>query len=496
MATDGNEFVIYACFEKGDDQDHPKSVAICSTMDLVDEHKSRVRAKNDGDADKVKQSADKSEKSDQPSDVEDTSAEVIRLSHRLFESISSYAPLSDLTFQLVPMMKSIIMDRWIYSHCKERLPLLQTDGQFVTYGVASEHQSILDNYLQRVDELDEATRVLPGAILLSLVATFDSFVADLVKTFLKARRDKYAKSDKTLTMSELFAMGSFEEAIAYLIENEVRELMRRSHADQITYIESNFNTKIKEHYDEWPLFIEIFERRNLVAHGKSIVNDIYLSNCAKNGMKIDDLSSGSTLDTDSKYLRDASGRLLEFGMSLAFVLLNKNCPEAIDRSYKHLNQICYLTIKNRNYRPAARLLDFALHRQRADIKEYDKKMMIVNLANAWKSMDEKEKSATLVDSIDWSASADEFRFCIYSLKEDIPNVLALMPKAAQSDKVSKKDFREWPVLRWIRDDDSVKNLFRELYGEPLVWTDTQETNTAEANAPDAELPQNSGSTLH
>ena len=55
--------------------------------------------------------------------------------------------------------------------------------------------------------------------------------------------------------------------------------MRGSHDEQIEYIEKNLHIDIRNHYEEWGEFIEIFERRNIISHGNYIINSHYVRNC-------------------------------------------------------------------------------------------------------------------------------------------------------------------------------------------------------------------------
>jgi hypothetical protein len=144
---------------------------------------------------------------------------------------------------------------------------------------------------------------LPNAILLSLVATFDSHFSEIVKFFLATHPERYKFSDKPISLKEIFTKNNLEEVIDQVIENEVNDVMRGSHTDQIRFIEDKLDVKIIECYVKWPRFVEIFERRNLVAHGDLVVNKLYTSRCRE--AKLNEVAEiGSTLNLDPKYLRE------------------------------------------------------------------------------------------------------------------------------------------------------------------------------------------------
>ncbi|MFZ2106167.1 MAG: hypothetical protein WAV18_12445, partial [Roseiarcus sp.] len=65
-------------------------------------------------------------------------------------------------------------------------------------------------------------------------------------------------------------------------------------------------------------------------------------------------------------------------------------------------------------------------------------------------------------------------------------VVINMPAVASSGAISAADFREWPVLDWIREDPRVQEAFIRVYGEPIktgVVEDAADTKSVR----DAEL---------
>jgi hypothetical protein len=152
---------------------------------------------------------------------------------------------------------------------------------------------------------------------------------------------------------------------------------------------------------------------------------------------------------------------------LVFVLWRKHISNSDEESFKYMNRICYDLILDRRYRLAGRLLDFALNKQRRSCSEFIARMMLVNLANSYKKMKNEPKCAEVIASIDWTASKDEFQICIASLQGDVDKVIALMPGLVVSETILAHEFREWPVLDWVRDDPRVNETFERVYGEPM-----------------------------
>ena len=258
--------------------------------------------------------------------------------------------------------------------------------------------------------------------------------------------------------------------------------MRGSHTEQVQFIESHLDVKIIGHYERWPNFVEVFERRNLVAHGNLIVNQAYLTNY-KN-VKYTDINSvtiGQQLSLTSEYLHKAVDVLSEFGILLMFVLWRKHIVNSSEHAFEYINKMSYNLIRTKRVRLAQRILEFALYRQRRDCSELAIRMMLVNLANTYKIMKNEAKCKEVVSSIDWTASGDNFQICIASLQSDIDKVVALMPGLAASGAIKARSFREWPVLDWVRDDPRVIQTFERVYGESMRNNVTEAVTTVKAS---------------
>lgn len=333
--------------------------------------------------------------------------------------MSSYRPLVRFGMILVPALRSHFIYNEMYKNAERHLEVVDKDHQFETYGIAEDQYPSVKTQFRRLREFDRGVTVLPGAILLSLVATFDSFIADTLRIMLRRKPERVIDSSKTIRVKDVLHMSSFDEVRGKIIEDEVEALMRGSHDEQIKYIEDKLDISIRSHYDEWGEFVEIFERRNLIAHGNYVINAHYRKNCNKHGFDVGAEEVGETLSLDERYLRRSSDRLLEFGLSLMFVLWLKHFKDSKETAYERLNELTYELIKDRQSRVAAKLLDLALFKQAPSASDQIRKMMTVNLANAYKKSKNDEKAEEVIQQVDWSAARDDFQICVAALQGNV-----------------------------------------------------------------------------
>lgn len=257
-----------------------------------------------------------------------------------------------------------------------------------------------------------------------------------------------------------------EQLISKAADDEIDQLMNKSHADQVSFFEKSFNISIKDDYDRWSQFIEIFERRNLAAHGSLKVNDRYLENCKKAGCK--NLGEiGDQLLVTVEYLQSSIDVLIEFGMLLALSAWQKQFPRSILESFGAVVEVSYSLIKDNHPEVAARLLEYGIKVKSKGADEEKIKMMIVNLAISYKASGDNDRSISLIDQTDWSASPPQFKLCAAALKEDVNKSISLLEAAKVSDGLSLWEIREWPAFRWIVKNDEFKSACERIFGEAL-----------------------------
>lgn len=116
---------------------------------------------------------------------------------------------------------------------------------------------------------------------MSIVATFDSNIADVVRDMLTIKSDLSQTGSKTILLSDILHLSSIAEIKEKLISDKVYLFSRGSHEDQLKFIEENFHISIKSHWKRWPDFIEVFERRNLIAHREKTFTKRYVAICKK-----------------------------------------------------------------------------------------------------------------------------------------------------------------------------------------------------------------------
>jgi hypothetical protein len=198
----------------------------------------------------------------------------------------------------------------------------------------------------------------PTASLLSIVATFDTLIVDVLKNMLKLQSDWLQKSQRTISLDRLSKASSIDELIDEQIGEEIYSFSRESHSKQASYIKTNFGIDIPKDWKRWPDCIEIFERRNLVAHGEFLFNKRYVDICVKEGHKGSDSLLGNEVEITRNYLKQSLDVLIEFALLLPFHLFRKFVRENEDQVFVNLNEAVFKLMSNGHFVVADRVSKF------------------------------------------------------------------------------------------------------------------------------------------
>lgn len=409
-----------------------------------------------------------------------------------YMQLKAYYEVS-LAIDIIPdMFVQAFFRHSIMEYAEKNFAKVEEKDRLPVYGLTADSASILSRRIDRWNNIDTGFETLPASILLSLVASFDSSFADFCKVLLKTKPQRYTGSDRTYSVADMLKLGSFDELLNRVIDDEIDQLMNKSHVDQIGYFEKSFNVNVREHYDRWNEFVEIFERRNLAAHGSLIVNERYLSNIPTSGKNEDLPALGDKLTVDTAYLDTAIDILIEFGILLAFAAWQKQAPSSIPETFDAIIEVSYNLLVEERSKVAHRILTYAMSVKSKGATDVDVKMMTINLAIAHKMCGDETLANEVIDSCDWSAANPKFSICAAAVKGDVEKVCSLLPAVKALGEVTTRELRDWPAFKWVRQAPEFVAKVEEVFGEPLTVlrvASGKDEGDAKPSTPESKTPR-------
>lgn len=338
----------------------------------------------------------------------------------------------------------------------------EQDEEKRVYSVPVERQTRVNHLRERSDSLRTSIRLIPRNFLVSFVSEFDCFLGALLKVIFTKKPVLLNDSDRQITYTELLAFDSLQDAKDQVLEKEIESILRKSHAEHFSVLENKFDIKLRKGLAIWGDFIEITERRNLFVHSNGVVSSQYIKICKQHGVDIGGVAIGEQLTVDNAYLKRAYKVIYEISVKLAHVLWRKIFPDERKYADNNLNKVCFNLLAKKNNTLASVLLEFAISLPKHH-SDTIRRMMVINLAQAFKRSEQREKCMEVLKRYDWSATGYEFKLAVAVLNEEFENAAKLLKTVVNAGDISEQEIVEWPLFIEFRETEEFLGIFKDLF---------------------------------
>jgi len=362
---------------------------------------------------------------------------------------------------------------------KENITFQEINGKKATL-VRAESAQQFEDLNKQLRAYGLAFKTIPRSYIMALISQYDAFLGRLIRVIFLTKPELLNSSDRNLTFSQLVEFDSVEDAKEFILEKEIEGVLRKSHADQFQWMESKFDMPLRKGLDAWTTFVEVTERRNLFVHTGGVVSSQYLKVCAEHKVDLGKVSIGDELGVSREYFEKAYNVIFEIGFKLAHVLWRKFSPENLPEADGNLISIGYDILHEENYPLTKMIFDFAAQTLKNKYSsDESRRIMIVNRALAYKWSGDDKKAKGFITQEDWSATRTRFRLAEAVLLDNFEDSYEIMKEIGKnSNEVTKKDYRDWPLFKAIKKNPQFLEVFQEIFSEPY--------NKVEQR--DAELP--------
>lgn len=330
-------------------------------------------------------------------------------------------------------------------------------------GIAVKYEDLkIFEQLHKNSEISNlATKIICESLFVSLISQFDAFINQLLRILYEIRPEYLNQSERNLTFSTLIEFDSMEEAREFIIEKEVESVLRKSHSEHFDYLENKINMPLRKNLPVWKNFIEITERRNLFVHCDGVVSSQYLKVCEMHNVELGEIKVNERLAITPEYFDKSYKSLFEISVKLTHTLWRKLLKEDLKNADKHLNEVCYKLLTNKQYKLADILLNFACE-QKNFYNDAIKNMFLVNKALSKYLQNQNDDAKQIINQKDWSASSDDFKLACSILNKNYNECYSLMKKIGKNGEVDKTNYRTWPLFNKLRKESQFKNTYKEV----------------------------------
>ncbi|MBD1854522.1 MULTISPECIES: hypothetical protein [Leptolyngbya] len=293
--------------------------------------------------------------------------------------------------------------------------------------------------------------------LISLVSAVEWFLSQLLHEYFNLHPDAAGIRNRSLTLNELQAIGTVDEARNYLIDLRIEEVLRGSFSDWITFFKEHLKLSMDGYLLKEEIYlIEICQRRNLFVHNGGMVNKIYLNKVTRDLHP--EAQIGKEVGISQEYLDQAINRFEKFLSLLCFELWKSLRPTDEERG-QALIDVAYKNLCSERWSIAESISFFLINDKR--LSESSRLTGQINYWQSLKWQDNFDKARKEIEAADFSAKGMIFRLAKLVLLDDEKQCFELLPILLDTGALTEDDLRSWPLFRNIRQTET----FQALYGE-------------------------------
>ncbi|MFB7159562.1 hypothetical protein [Lysinibacillus sp. NPDC056232] len=320
----------------------------------------------------------------------------------------------------------------------------------------SQMEREIGEIMRIVDLITRQKELLYRNSLTSLMIYFENLISNIIKMRLFKFPNAFNPNEKSIKYRDLMDFESLDEALEHLIEIEVIDIMYGGFKSWISYLnKAGVNTKKIDLFTE--VINEAYSRRNLFVHNDGVINNVYLNKVSKEYSQ--KVTKGQRLSISEDYLNKAVHNVKIFGVILlleAWKVFNK---DGEDDANDYIFKQAFESMQEQDWEFAKFIYEFLL----AEADTHADK--IITQMNIWlceKELGNFEEIKKSIRNCDVSGLQTYFQLVKLSLLENSDEFFRILDR--DPDSLDIEELREWPILKYMREDSRMKKYLQEVEG--------------------------------
>ncbi|HEU0249480.1 MAG TPA: hypothetical protein VFR48_02025 [Solirubrobacteraceae bacterium] len=287
--------------------------------------------------------------------------------------------------------------------------------------------------------------IVRNSLLVMAISAFEVLLTGLISRRFVEYPDAMQADQKEFSLEDVRGFRSEEDAIDLLLSRRVTKIMYGSLDEWSKWFDERANAAFPPLAIDWDGLREAFQRRHVVMHSGGRVSSEYLAKVRA----FESLPAlGSQLNVNDEYLHRVLDQLDALGTGVAVLAWGTWLPAEREDAARRLLRRTYQTMLMDHWSVTEKLADLSGRVRCADDTAHSIR------CNGWLSRAERlgyESIAGEVMPWDASALSARFRLVRHVLLQELEEALALVPSILAAKEIAPGEFREWPILRTLRE---------------------------------------------
>ncbi len=337
------------------------------------------------------------------------------------------------------------------------------------YSVDLKHLAVIAKFLGRSSQNLKAVQTMSRAALGALVSEYEAFLTGMIRVLAHHNPAILISEDEAVSVKKIQEYGSFDDLMDDLIDEKISDLLQgKSHYQVLKWLEGKFDVNITSNPEMISDFVEICQRRHIIAHAGGIVNRKYINICTEHGLTLGSLPKiNSKINVSRRYLRKSTATIFQMGFFILHMIWQKVVPSHKTVSHGNILQVSHDFLENDLTKMCRRVCDFVLS-STSKLEGRTKAYLVINLAQSHlfeKDIEEEHRTRRIEAALrkhDWSMTSPIVDLALCCLRRDF-NELDRLTEKAVDDGLTFTDARTWSVFREVRENSHFRKHFSENF---------------------------------
>lgn len=386
------------------------------------------------------------------------------------DAITKYDAIQLYTYQSMSdniKEYQVFNSRWKKSIKKvKRLIKDIEDNQFTGHVLLNQLATINN----RMDQSDYILNMIPANLVVSLVTNFDQFLSEMLIYLFQNITGQINVIDECAKFSDLYFCNDKYEIQDFYIEKFIDSFFRKSHSEQIEWLDKKLSLNIKSKMPNYDDFIFLCELRNMIIHNDSkpnnhFMNTVDVEKYSKMGFNIKKNERILISPENIKYLSS----VVQLVTSFIFGLLGQKYYHKDDKMMEFIeSEINSNIVEKIKKEPELAIL--LLNNQLSSHLKHTSEFLYIyniNLCISYKKLGNETKMKEILKSMDWSNCSDRYIYAKNVLLENKDNIVKYMHKFVEPEW--KLYYQIWPLFYKLRKEDYFKEEYQKIFSEEFIY---------------------------
>ncbi|UOR06713.1 hypothetical protein MUN82_06340 [Hymenobacter aerilatus] len=293
---------------------------------------------------------------------------------------------------------------------------------------------------------------------------FEYIFSDLLTYFYLRNSSIIDNRKMSISIGELKKYSSIDDAYEDIIYKEVESTLLDLNFEELkNYFKDKLKIDLEEDIINWDFINETRERRHIIVHNNSVINNKYLSR-SKN---IFNLELNKIITIDKEYFKNALSELRLAGTLLIINFWGKLDKDKATDAIKELMDLSFNFLKTKDYQSVINICKYTSKRIKPNDDEQEELVIRIkyNHCLALMRSNQQKELDEIMKYMKTGALSPIFKIAHCVLKNNLDDAVKLIPKAIHADDLTLDDYDDWPLFDEIRLNEELNQQALEFFAK-------------------------------